>query len=528
MTIEEHISGEIQHYVPGENGASGSWVTYENGALSDANVISASCKRQCCEDGKFTIGGVFAATMQLVCRLPGMTRYQIGNARIVLRSQYAREAEPVPIGTFWATQVSRVKDIFTIRGMDAMGWLDVLAPELYVAISHGARATPYLDCLLKLIFFYYNDAGNYTSDYIDLRIGELLDNIVTITNQYVLADKTGIPDLLSVQPYSEQDNCGVIYANRYRTNCTTYGDENPTIVWQDEGPDTEHPGTTDQKFYFSDKNKNYKCNKPREIMRCFAELFGGFVTVNRSGSFEMRQFCQPSLNIAQIRDADTEEDSLELAEYYMYPRTISAKGQSHFNYYGASYWNTTWEKSITDTYNEPDFTGFDIRLESNILLDGVGQYDDDGRSILRKGVCSFICGIFQAFVRYEDIDYNWDTKTPFPKEQSVEGHIGLFKAYPVPFKCKVHKAERFELGQTVVFPDHPNTFNNYRYGDSEHVPYIRSVITSVEWTFRGGQVLSCGECDTRSMMQLSQDSKADSVLRELHNNTVEDVNHEDN
>lgn len=487
MTIEEYISGEIQYY----DSANAQWVTYANGVLSDANVISASVKRQCCEDGKFTIGGVFAATMQLVCKLSGLTRYQLGNARIVLKSQYAGEAQPVPLGTFWATHVSRVRDIFTIRGMDAMGWLDVLVSEYEDIVTGGA--TYHVPYLVDRIF--WDENGN---QYVGYLIEYVFSRLIGKT-ALKLTDKTGLSALLSVQPYSASDNCGVTYSNRYHTNY-------PNPMWQDDG-------TTGQAFFRSDKDKNYKCNKPRDVLRWCAELFGGFITVNRNGAFEMRQFCQPSLNIAVVSDADTEADSLEIAEYYMYPRTISASGQSHQNLY-----DTVWDYSITDSYVEPEFTGYDIRIENNILADGVGPYyPEGGGSSLQDAVYSFICGLFQAFVRYEDIDYNWETKTPFPKDQSVTEHIGLFKAYPVPFKCKVHKPERYELGQTIVFTDHPNTFSNYRYGYASYVPYLRSVITSIEWTFRGGQVLSCGEGNTRSMMQLSQDSKADAVLRELRN-----------
>lgn len=485
--IEEHISGEIQHYVPGENGAPGSWVTYPDGILSEANVISASCKRQCCEDGKFTIGGVFAATMQLVCRLPGFTRYQLGNARIILRSQYAGEMQPVPVGTFWATKVARVHDIFTIRGMDAMGWMDVLVPPFTEEKRSGGLVHT-LSCIIDLMFWSDNNF-----DYVGYDIQSLLYSLTESINPK-LEEKTGIQSLLSVAAYSENANCNVTYSNKYYSS----------NMWRESGEA--------QYFFRSDKDKNYKCSKPRDILRWNAELFGGFIAVNRQGSFEMRQFCQPSLGIAEIRDADTESGSLELAEYYMYPRNVSASGQSHQNGF-----NTEWDCGITDTYEEASFTGFDIRMENNILLDGVQPHSEGGIVSLVEGVYSFLRGIFQAFMRYEDIDYNWATKTPFPKDQSMEAHIGLFKAYPVPFRCKVHKPEHFELGQTIVFPDHQNRFDNDRYGKAEHVPYIRSVITSIEWTFRGGTVLSCGESDTRSMMQLSQDGKADAVLRELRN-----------
>ena len=275
-----------------------------------------------CKVGKFTIGGVFAATMQIVCRLPGMTRYQLGNARIVLKSQYAGEAQPVPVGTFWATQVSRVRDIFTIRGMDAMGWMDVLVPPFTID-KENSGSHYYLNCIIDMIFF--DDALFSYAGYI---IQNVMYRMIDSAN-YWLTDKTGIPDLLSVTAYSETANYGVSYSNRYFTDSSAMWLEDPT---------------TDQAFFRSDKDTNYKCSKPRDIARWCAELFGGFITVNRQGSFEMRQFCQPSLNIAQIQDADAEADSLEIAEYYMYPRKISACGMSRQNGY-----DTEWDYNLIDT-----------------------------------------------------------------------------------------------------------------------------------------------------------------------------------
>ena len=41
--------------------------------LTESSIISASGKRQCCADGTFEIGGVYAATFSMQAKIPGMT-----------------------------------------------------------------------------------------------------------------------------------------------------------------------------------------------------------------------------------------------------------------------------------------------------------------------------------------------------------------------------------------------------------------------------------------------------------------------
>lgn len=492
--IEEHISGEIQHYVPGENGAPGSWVTYENGILSDANVISASCKRQCCEDGKFTIGGVFAATMQLVCRLPGFTRYQLGNARIILRSQYAGEMQAVPVGTFWATKVSRVHDVFTIRGMDAMGWMDVLVPVIteqrggggyFVLNDNPPPATkwipvPVVNISMSIARQVFDRDGNEQEEYVYTLSGWFHRFFLTIDS--ILESKTGIGGLAEYRLYNDSLNCNIKCGNNYKF----------TNLWAIKiNSETGEPEVAFFGLYMSDNV--YKSEKPRDILRWIAEAVGGFITVERDGKFTMRQFCMPELGIAEINDNDMEMDSLELADYYLFPDWIDCRFQGK-------------QFTIIDDYYDEKSLGFRLRITENPISSGFNDASIDA---------SVAYGIYYAFVQYEDVDRIDGENVLVPSVN--QQHIGLYKAYPVPFRCRVHKAERYELGQTVIFPDHVNTINNYRYGKVEHVPYLRSVITSIEWTFRGGTVLSCGEGDTRSMMQLSQDGKADAALRELRN-----------
>lgn len=467
--IEEHISGEIQYY-DAENEC---WTTYLNGVLSDANVISCSTKNQCCENNKFTVGGAFAGSLQLVCRLPGFSRYHLFNARIIIRSWFGNDASKAKMrGVFWAMQVTRTKDIFTIQGMDALGWTDVPAPKNNSGyfITRVASANGHDPASGKVFALWF-------------------ENFFTALNS-VLQSKTGIPNLLQFRAYNAAQNCGIQYGNHFA--CDGWWSETNTchyfaVDWADDG---------------------FKTEKPRDVLHWIAEGIGGFITVEGDGRFTMRNFNMPELGIAEIRDADTEADSLEISDYYIYPKTVLMK------YITTDSWGDVLSGSSerTDPYDEPEFSGFDFTIDMNALMDAsTGHY----------WFGSLIWGEFYAFARYEDVDIVNGENVLVPSVE--QSHIGLYKAYPVPFRCKVHKPVFFELGQTVVFPDHPNAFNNYRYGYSAHVPYIRSTITEIEWTFRGGTKLACGEGECRSMIALALDSKADSVRRELRTRTQTDA-----
>jgi hypothetical protein len=465
MTIEEHVSGEIQFY----NHNTNLWETYANGILNDSNVLSVSTKNQCCEDGKFTIGGAFAGSLNLVCRLPGMTRYRLENARIVLRSWYGNDPTKARSrGIFWAMQVTRIRDIFTIRGMDAMGWTDVLSPS-----ADEPVVVPYF-------------ARRIVASGVQATLNYWFPAFFTEAMNPVLEDKTGIPSLLEYAEYSAPENCGILYANHYYMSSMWVEDTSSVAMYGMENVDDSR-----------------KTEKPRDVLRWIAEATGGFITVDGDGKFQMRQFCQPSLGIAEVQDGETEEDSLEIADYYLYPKTVYLKAV-----YESSGDKITKKYTQTDIYDEPEFSGFDIMIDGNAIINGI-----------EHSIPSVLDGIFYAFARYEDVDVVNGENVLVPSGGDPALHTAKYKAYPVPFRCKVHKPAFFELGQTVIFPDHPNPFNNARYGYTAHVPYLRSVITSISWTFKGGTELACGAGECRSMLSLSQNSKADEVRRELRNRT---------
>lgn len=473
--IEEHISGEIQFY----NHSTNLWETYVNGILNDSNVISCSTKNQCCESNKFTIGGVFSGSLQLVCRLPGFSRFHLMKARIKIRSWYGSNSQNARgRGVFWAMQVTRVKDIFTIRGMDAMNWTDVLSPE----VGESGDDVPYFTERITL-------GGNN-----GLTLNTWFQNFFEPMND-ILEARTGIPDMLEYALYDSNENCGISYTNHY---------VNPLLRPEDQIV----------VFFGIDRNDDgYKTEKPRDVLRWIAEGIGGFITVDGDGVFQLRQFCQPSLKIAEIHDAETEADSLEISDYYIYPKSVYFK-YKYTNLHDAVVTDSfrTTDTTIYPDY-EPELSGFELHVELNTVLDDVFWIESGVQHI--GGFESVVYELFYAFTRYEDVDVvNGENVLISGGE-----HIAKYKAYPVPFRCKVHKPAFFELGQTVVFPDHANPFNNNRYGKAEHVPYIRSVITEIEWTFRGGTALACGEGESLNMMSLALESKADSVRREVRNRT---------
>ncbi len=500
MTIEEHIRIDFQYY--NNSQLPPAWVTYPGGTVYDANVLSASIKRQCCEEGTFNIGGVFAGTLQLVCRLPGLKKHQIGNARIIVWNRYADELYQ-KMGVFWAMSVTQVHDIFTIRGIDAMGWTDISVPVITTrtegySYTESWEEIKYEDDGHGNLVPVYDDDGNpvieeHTETFVvpdEEETSCFADQVVGGKNLFIplnvwctryfeqlekeLLLQTGIRDLFTVEPYNPANNLQIESGNHYLFRA----------LW--------NPETDIAKFGLYDGNGVYKTEKPREVLRWIAECMGGFFTVTRNGSFTMRQFCMPELGIAEIYDSEVEADTLEIADYYLYPNRIDVK-------YCNSYF------SVHDGYSDAVSKGLQIKVIENPIANALIDSD-------RKESIAF--GLYYAFVMYEDVKRVNGINV---MKDADEPHIGLYKAYPVPFKAKVHKPVRFELGQTVMFRNHQNKINNYRYGMISNVPYLRSVITSVEWTFLGGQTISCGGGGILTIMQLAQDSKSDTVLRELRN-----------
>ena len=82
MIIAEFIRVEVYKY----NYTTGNYALATT--LTESSIISASGKRQCCADGTFEIGGVYAATFSMQAKIPGMTTFQVRGAKLKVFSKY--------------------------------------------------------------------------------------------------------------------------------------------------------------------------------------------------------------------------------------------------------------------------------------------------------------------------------------------------------------------------------------------------------------------------------------------------------
>ena len=114
MIIAESIRVEVYKY----NYAAHSYDLVTT--LTESSIISAGGKRQCCADGTFEIGGVYAATFSMQAKIPGMTTFQVRGAKLRVRSKYGTESAWYNMGTFWVTDATRVGEIFSVNAQDAV------------------------------------------------------------------------------------------------------------------------------------------------------------------------------------------------------------------------------------------------------------------------------------------------------------------------------------------------------------------------------------------------------------------------
>ena len=140
MTIEESIRCEVYRY---DHTGSRYVLQY---TLGESEIISASINRQCCAQGSFEIGGVYASTLSMVAKLSGMSLFQVRGAKIIVWSKYDTENDWCQMGTFWVTDATRSGEIFTLNAQDAVGWLDTVPDNRNQPVySIPDRHTQYAD-----------------------------------------------------------------------------------------------------------------------------------------------------------------------------------------------------------------------------------------------------------------------------------------------------------------------------------------------------------------------------------------------
>ena len=334
MQIEEHISGEVQTYDFEEE----TWVTRYT--LDDSNVIDASTRRQCCADGAFEIGTAYAATMQLVCRLPGATRFQIRGAKIVLRSQYGSENAPEPLGEFWVTDAQKIGDIFTLSGQCAVGWTDTssyneLSADAAESMAHLIAPDGAAAPLQELL-------GHRTSS---------TECVTDFVNMFVRV-QTGIPDMIRWEDFDTVVNGD--YCNRW-----IYEQYIDPADGQTKWRKTAYPA----QFSVWNGNGVSATDCPRDYYRWMSQLAGGFITSKRNGALTLRQYAMPELGTAVITTADIEENGCEVADYTLQIYRVSVTPDLETEY---------WVSGMS-VFTDPLYASrvpIRIAVESNPVLDG--------------------------------------------------------------------------------------------------------------------------------------------------------------
>jgi len=416
MIINEHISGRIE-------------CGNQTFALNNSNVISASCKQQCCANDSFEIGGVYAATLNLTCRLSGAGLFAVRGAKIILYSRYGSESDPYCIGIFWVTNAARTGDIFTLSATDSIGWLDTSS------YNDGEAA------LLGGVGKYF-EAQGYGYD-----IQGWCAQLTTFVNSLV-ARLTGVSGLLSWVNYDSS-------VNGYHCNERIYAhDESPTV----------YPAT----FWLSTETGVGNSDSPRDFYHYLAEIAGGFIYARPSdGALTLGQFAQPEFGTVRLDESEMQFDSCDIAEYILHLIRMTAQSEILEGAADQAIW-------ISPVYDSPNIR---FQIQSNPFLDGFTAAWIRGDAEKSIDDLWTIChGLYRVLYRYNG---------------------GVIVR---PFRCTAHTEKRFSLGQKIIL----STKNQS----------CESIITSIQWTFRGGHVISCGGSDSRVMSDCIRASKSDKACNE--------------
>jgi len=230
---------------------------------------------------------------------------------------------------------------------------------------------------------------------------------------------------------------------------------------------------------------------PRDFYRYLAEISFGFVYTNpANGYLTLGQFAEPKWGAAEIQANEIEYGSEEYADYNIYMRDVKTVAQGDD---GSSEW---YHYSITPVdYSTAGM--FDIVVEDNPFINGSYRNEiEKGRSgtdFLNRITQNF----YYAFHRPAEI---------------VQQGFGYLVS---PFKCTVHGAHTFHLGQKVLI--------HHRVHDTTNIYTHDSIITKICWSLNGGQTIMCCGGDSRAMTQLYRGlggvslSKADKVRKDVQN-----------
>ena len=283
-------------------------LTFRNGTivnLDESSIISASIKRQCCSDSKFEIGGVYAASLSMKCRVSGTNSFRIKGAKIVVSTKFEGvETDFIPRGTFWITDAPRTGEIYSITAVDNVGWLDT------------ANYTISQNEVLKSFAVYF--AGLHPTDAaLHTWLGFLTQEVNSIISRF-----SGLNSILAWDHYDDTANNGSFCNKQYH----------------DDG---EFKDGIDLMYYPDTATKDGTAASPRELYGYIAQIAGGFIYAKENGHLTIGQFGQKEFGTAQISASEIEFDSFEPADFRIKIVMVTARTQlswtdGQYIYYGLS------------------------------------------------------------------------------------------------------------------------------------------------------------------------------------------------
>lgn len=450
--------------------------------IGDSAVISASIKRQCSADSSVEIGGAYAATLNLQARITGTDTFNIRGAKLEVLSKYSTEAEYKSRGTFWVTDATRVGSIYTISAQDALGWTDTS--------SYNDTSSAGIKGVGAALRSEYGKSGACIDTWaewgsIGINRG-WLERLTWLTNSFV-ESQTGIKGMISWhwQPPG------------YDT-LTAAEKQNPRKIWEvcnwyanSNILDTSKKPVTETRYnalmYLIDDTQDEDnstgsadSDTPRDYYKHLAALAFGFIYSRpEDGALALGQYGLPQYGIADIGMADIEAGTCNIAEYTVELLRTMARVELEGD-------GDTWSSC---THNSPDYATASFQrytLENNPFLDGFAK-----DFVLQRGYSLSTIAYSMWRARYQPADK-------------------VLRQYNIrPFSCVVHTAQRYHLGQKIQI--------TYKREDEDTAQTYDSVITSIEWTFRGGTSLACGGEDSRVLADCTKATKADRARKEALN-----------
>ena len=251
-------------------------------------------------------------------------------------------------------------------------------------------------------------------------------------------------------------------------------------IWSDK---TQYEGwweLSDLNIIFANgSDDEIDSETPRDLYRMLAQIMFGFVFAEPDGTMTLGQFGANHYGTAEIAMSEIEYDSCDVSDFEL--KMARAYVRAEYEDKSPWFWTALGDKDFNNNVY------FNVNVESNLFLDWMARGFSEERTLgtVTHGMWNWFYGFTDgAGVVHQPL------------------HIR-------PFSCTVHNTKRFELGQRIklTYQDlHESTVRTYE-----------SIITSIQWTFRGGVQLGCGGADSRVMADCLRASKGDKVRKEARN-----------